>query len=331
MPELPLNPTLLEDLETAYQRNVETGRITSSTAHDLGSAAAAAATVNRQNDAETNVNDLHLTPEQQAVVDDLREQLDTSVEAYTQLVADLSIHMDGRVDGHEIEAIFDSELAVWVANGTLDYIHEQHEQDPELTFSLVTSPNIVVPQDHIYDAAHLFAKGQEESDGKKWDSAYVYTDLYDLYSDAELSGTPLSVGGDIPDVRFTLIPSKYTTGIPITEVGKQKEALGQYKENETEGRMRPDMRLRIPSVLDGIAWWHKLRVDYEEEQATSMEAGKGLQVSSYEETYLRHIDLPVKEVQGNRLVPESYVGGDGRPYLYLSLVDAGYGVRVAVG
>jgi hypothetical protein len=123
---------------------------------------------------------------------------------------------------------------------------------------------------------------------------YAYKDLYKQYSAEELSGKRT----DGP-YRIVYIPKQYTiSAAPISQQLKQLEG-------------------HIPTVLEAICFWFTLR-----------EAGEPL---DFDNTYIRHIDLPIKTISGDRRVADSCVYGDGRPYLDNSLVGVDGGVRVAVG
>ena len=326
MSELPLNPTLLQDLEAAYQRNVDTGRVALDATHDLGATAAAAATENQHNDGETSVDDLNLTPEQEQLAEELRDQLEgISTGAYIELADALGVDYKGG-----LLSPFEDQLVQWAKNGTLDYLNESMEANPGLTFSLVISPNEVVSKTELYVAAHRFAQGQDNPTGGKWAGASVDARLYDQYSDAALCGDPIVYTDEqTPDVRFTLIPNKFTSSIPRGSALNQRDAFEQYRHEETEGRLRNDMTLKTPSLLDSIAWWYTLR---EEQRVDSRNPTKSLSVKGFRDTYIRHLDLSPVLVNDRFMLTGNCVDRDGRPILDGIEADVGFeGVRIAAG
>lgn len=284
---------------------------------DLGAIAAAAVAAAPEQPGTDR--ELVTPPELAPIVEQLRDSWDDSYHAYGQLADALGIAPENAAD---VNDAFEEQLAQWAATGSLDYVHEQQEQNPELSFSLVTVPDEVIGKDKLYQAAHIFAKGQ---DG--WDEAYIYNSLYDLYSDEQLCGIPVSeTNGTNQTVRFVLIPSQFTDELGNTNVANQRESLNEFTREQTD--THPGIDLKIPSVLDGIAWWYTLR---EAQRETSGNPDKQLDVTDYKETYLRHIDLPERTPDGWAAVPYSCVLGGGRPDLFRSDVDHDDSVRVAVG
>jgi hypothetical protein len=107
-----------------------------------------------------------------------------------------------------------------------------------------------------------------------------------------------------------LIPSSYN--IDYGTVKEQKEQLMTLQEKTPS--------LRVPSVLEAVSYWFRLRPDKHKPLKGS---GMG------DKTYIRHFDLPDRSDGGWLYVPRSVVVDDGEPRLGRSGGDDRG--RVAVG
>ncbi len=90
---------------------------------------------------------------------------------------------------------------------------------------------------------------------------------------------------------------------------------------------RPFINLMIPSVLDSIAWWYTLR---ETQRQASGKPNKHLYVTSYQDTYVRHIDLLEKVIFDRPVVQDSFVNGMGQPILGDSDISSHLSARIAI-
>jgi len=83
----------------------------------------------------------------------------------------------------------------------------------------------------------------------------------------------------------------------------------------------PNLKLHVPSVLDGLSFWQTLRA-----------AGDTLKNGDvWGRTGIRHFNLAAKRLGRWLRVPYSYVDDDGRPALNGSRAEDGDRARLAVG
>ena len=195
-----------------------------------------------------------------------------------------------------------AEFEAWFTDDKLAYIAAAQESDPNLHFTLVATPNVLASSKEIIKVARAFGENQPYG-------TYVYDSLYNKYSAEQLSGTNPDNGNS---VQFSLIPSAFTPEMSGTVVGQRAKLEKLQADN-------PD--LKVPSVLEGITFWHTLRA-----QGNSLDSG-----AVFDRTYIRHFDLPEQRIDDWTYVPYSYVDDDGEPYLYSSYVQYDRYGRVAVG
>jgi len=196
-----------------------------------------------------------------------------------------------------------SELSAWLNDDKLAYIDGTMELDPELSYTLVVTPNAPVATDRIIKLATVFGEGQPIS-------TYVYKNLLGKYKSEQLSGYDAKSD---TDVRFKLIPNKFTSDF----YGTAKQQADKLTRAQIENPF-----LSVPSVLDAVTFWETLHSDG---HGTLSKSG------TFDRTYIRHFDLDPKRVVGYSCVPSSAVYVDGQPYLGFSCVDYGRYGRVAVG
>lgn len=139
--------------------------------------------------------------------------------------------------------------------------------------TLIAVPDKVIPKSNLFMLAQEFGKTQPLK-------TYIYTELYELYSDEELSGKP-----EGNKVRFVHIQKEFDTTLSNKTVAEQKQILPK--------------NFRVPSVLEAIALWYVLR-----DQDKSL---------TFDKTYIRHFDLEPKRLVGWSFVPYSFVHYDGGP------------------
>jgi len=83
----------------------------------------------------------------------------------------------------------------------------------------------------------------------------------------------------------------------------------------------PNLKLHVPSVLDGLSFWQTLRA-----------AGDTLKNGDvWGRTGIRHFNLAAKRLDRWLDVPLSSVSDDGQPTLYYSNAEYGLIARLAVG
>ena len=240
----------------------------------------------------------------------IREQLSSAFAAYKTVAEQLGskqrLFRKGEtvISPNELERLFAAKDKEWQANGIYDYLVEQLIENGA-RFNLVATPNIEASEAQIVALAESFGKDQPYS-------TYVYDDLYRKghYSGREWSGN----SGNAP-VRLSLIPSRVDSEIGYKPVNEQVRMV-----RERQAR-RPELNVRVPSLLDAVTYWYSLRA-----------GGDKLDDSSaFDKTYIRHIDLEPKTVDRWPIVPYSFVDFGGRPRLDYSTADFENDVRLSVG
>ncbi|MEK7059791.1 MAG: hypothetical protein AAB971_03475 [Patescibacteria group bacterium] len=197
-----------------------------------------------------------------------------------------------------------NEVEAWLTDEKLAYVANAMEVDPELSFTLVATPNVVVPKKDIVKVAKAFGQGQPyETD--------VYDSLYDKYTAQQLSGTDPNNGNS---VQFSLIPSKFIDSMEGT-VTKQRSELTNLQANS------PELNFKVPSPLEAETFKQTLRA-----QGDDLATG-----DVFNRTYIRHFDLPEQRIDDWRCVPGSFVSDRGQSDLNNSNVRNDIPARVAVG
>lgn len=234
-------------------------------------------------------------------IEHIGEQVRSAYTGYSTVAEQLE-HMPMRLE--ELEQLFAAKGKEWQTNGTYDYLVEQLIANGA-RFSLVATPNIEASEAQTVALAEAFGKEQPYE-------TYVYDELYrkGRYTGKEFSGN----GGNDP-VRLSLIPSRRDAVLSGETVETQVRML---RERQTS---KPNLNLRVPSVLDAITYWYTLRA----------QGDKLADSSAFDKTYIRHFDLDPKAVDRWSYVPYSYVYNGGKPSLNGSDVGDGFDARVAVG
>ncbi len=238
----------------------------------------------------------------------IREQVKPAYLAY-KMVADKILGDGGSLNefgaaasAYEVEQLFAAKDREWRTNGVYDYLVEKLIAEGA-QFRLVATPNIEANESQIVALAEAFGKGQP----------YKTVVDDDLYRRAHYTGRELSGNKGTAPIRFGLMPNCYDS-----EMSKHRaEALEQLHNRRTE---RPELDVRVPSLLEAITYWHVLRV-----QGDKLDDRK-----TYARTHICHFDLPSKMKEGKRVIPSSAVGlFVGEPIL--GYVTDGINVRLAVG
>jgi len=236
-----------------------------------------------------------------SIAEHTREQLKSAFIANQEVSRQLGTEQVSQQEFAEIFAAKDKE---WQENGVYDYLVEQLIESGA-RFNLVATPNIEASEAQIVALAEAFGKQQPYE-------TYVYDELYrkGRYTGREFSGK----GGNDP-VRLSLIPSRRDAVLSGNTVETQVRML---REQQTS---KPNLNLRVPSVLDAVTYWYTLRA----------QGDKLADSSAFDKTYIRHFDLDPKAVGGWSFVPRSFVNRDGGPGLDLSAVERDGVARVSVG
>lgn len=239
----------------------------------------------------------------------IRDQLRGAFMAYSTVAGQLKTERRFRkpesgVSAQELEHLFALKDKEWQENGVYDHLVEELIANGA-RYNLVATPNVEATEKQIVALAEAFGKDQPYE-------TYVYDELYrkGRYTGREFSGN----GGSDP-VRLSLIPSRRDAVLSGKTVETQVRML---REQQTG---KPNLNLRVPSVLDAVTYWYTLRA----------QGDKLADSSAFDKTYIRHFDLEPKAVAGWSFVPYSYVLYGGTPSLYRSGVEDDDGARVSVG
>lgn len=243
----------------------------------------------------------------------IRAQVESSYAAYLVVARQLGIEPSQQVDLGTLQQLFEYQDAQWRERGVYDYIVEQLLKHNSRHTLLIT-PEYEASEQQVVALAEAFGKQQSYE-------AYVYDPLYcsGVYTPAELSrGLQASLGSSqAPHVplRFSLIPSALDQELSRHAVREQVAMLADRQATH------PKLGYAVPSILDSITYWYTLRA-----QGDSLDDD-----SAFDRTYVRHFDLPPQQVEGNSVVPCSYVLDDGEPNLVSSLAEDQRSARLLVG
>jgi hypothetical protein len=234
----------------------------------------------------------------------LAEQLASAAAGYTAV---LEVVNAGRRKRNVLAPASDetlaAELEAWFTEDKLAYVAAVQETDPDVSFTLVATPNVIVSHTELAVAAEVFGDYQPTE-------TYVWDPLYSTYAAEQLSGTDPDNGDS---VVFSLIPSKNSPDM-IGTVSELREQLAILQDDN------PD--LKVPSPLEAVTYWHTLRA-----QGESLTDN-----NTFNRTCIRHFDLPKHRVKGWLGVPDSYINNAGSPNLTgTSALHDHYPARIALG
>ena len=239
----------------------------------------------------------------------IREQLRGAFMAYSIVAGQLKTEdalgkPESGVSAQELEHLFALKDKEWQENGVYDHLVEELIANGA-RYNLVATPNVEATEKQIVALAEEFGKQQPYK-------TYVYDELYrkNRYTGREFSGN----GGNDP-VRFSLIPSRRDAVLSGKTVETQVRMLSEQQAG------KPNLNLRVPSVLDAVTYWYTLRA----------RGDKLADSSAFDKTYIRHFDLDPKAVDGWSYVPRSFMFDGGEPGLHYSDVEYDYDARVSVG
>lgn len=242
----------------------------------------------------------------------IREQQKAAYDAY-QTVTNKLLGAKRSIFGRSKEAIASSDSFArmfaakdqeWAESGVYEYAIDRLIENGA-RFSLVATPNVPATATDIVKLAQDFGKDQPYP-------TYVYEDMYrdNNYSIEQWSGQNGSEA-----IRFSLIPSRNDPELGSARADIQLEKLKQIRAES------PALNVRVPSVLDAVAYWYTLRA-----QGDKLDTSE-----AYYKTYIRHFDLPPVRTGFGPDVPDSCVVVDGGPDLDNSDAGDGREARVAVG
>lgn len=195
-----------------------------------------------------------------------------------------------------------NEFEAWFTNDKLAYVTAAREADPNVRFTLVATPNVVVAPADIIKLAKAFGENQPYE-------ASVSEPLYSQYSALQLSGTDPDNGRS---VQFSLIPGSYTPEMSGT-VEQRRMKLAKLQVDY------PD--LKVPSVLEAVSYWQTLRA----------QGDRLADSTAFARTCIWHFDLPEQRLGDLFYTPYSGVGDPGWPVLSYSRHDVEDNGLVSVG
>ncbi len=247
------------------------------------------------NSAEQLLMDKSESPEIKDFKDMIESQAETSLNAANVIINKLirirdfnsSFYDIKPATSEEFSGILDAKLDEWQSNGSMDWCSEYLEKNSG-TFTLVATPNTLADSKEIIGIAKTFAEDQQPEQELEFFEA-----LYERYSALELSGST------IPDsnIRLSLIPNTLDDRL-IGSLEKQRATLQNLQINHPN--------LRVPSVLDAMAYWESLRA-----QGDNL-----INDDTWIATYIRHFDLEGKRTSNGLQdwTLRTYASGKGLGY-----------------
>ncbi len=199
---------------------------------------------------------------------------------------------------------FEFEYDNWLTDEKMAYLSQELEADPDLKYTLVATPNIIVGTKSLIAYATEFSKNlpYEPIIGRPY---------FREYTDVELSGTHPS---NHHRVQFSLIPSKYSEEVSGT-VKEQRAKLHTLQAKHGF--------LKVPSVFDALTYWQTIYNRDHGQIAVSNE--------TYLETDIRHFDMPRRsDFHGHRIVPSTAACHGGGSYFGASEAEASGKGRLAI-
>jgi hypothetical protein len=230
------------------------------------------------------------------------EQLTSASKGYNAVIDALNAGRRSKNVLATTDGTIAAEFEDWLTEEKLAYVAAAQEADPNVRFTLVATPNVLVDHKDLIKVAKDFGENQPYA-------TYVWDEMYKKYTPQQLSGTDPDNGNQ---VIFSLIPSSYTPGMEGTVI-EQRAKLDKLRSD------MPD--LEVPSPLEAVTYWQTLRA-----------SGDQLADSStFDRTYIRHFDLPEQRFDDWLRVPRSYVNGAGEPALSDSSAQRDGSARLSVG
>jgi hypothetical protein len=313
----PAGESLAEQLQSAYARNVNEGRVVAS---DSLASVAGAAVAAAEADTEVAFNLEQLTERQREIAEGILGQVESSwhgMEATAAALNMTALAFRDRMNilsEAELEEQVESTLLDWANRGVLDYLADKLEADPDMEFTLVATPIPTADQwpDNKPEAAiqagfKEFAAGQPNAT-----TDYIYDSYCQGYTREDICGQLQTDGNTGPTVDLSLVPTKFSSDEVLSgAVADQQEALLNLQTTS------PDLGYHVSSPLTQLTRLYTLRAQQPD--------GEPLQ--GFDLTFIRNFDLPL--VDG--CVPFSCVYGGG--YVNARGGGAGFdgGARVAVG
>lgn len=198
----------------------------------------------------------------------------------------------------------EAEFEEWFDADRLAYVKKTMEANPNLTWTLLATPNVTVTADEFLAGTRKFGEGQPYK-------TKVWSDIAKQYTPEEISGTDPSNGKAF---KFKLVPNEFSSEVS-GKVAIQKANLNELQEEYPF--------LEATSPLEDLNWLNAKR---------AANGGKPLVGSGMADaTYMRSYGLKPKRVDGYLSVPGLCVFGDGGLLVRRSWAEGGYGGRVSVG
>lgn len=210
---------------------------------------------------------------------------------------------DGRASASQLTIptldVFEEEMEDWLTDDKVEYAAQSHEG----AYTLVATPNVIVSGKDIKKVVKSLA-------GSMAINYDVGFRMASKFTKEQLSGTKPDSGNSI---QFSLIPNGPTSGMHGT-VHEQREKLAELQ------ALHPDLGLKVPSPFEAVNYWMAMRAKH---------LGKSNEERYYEQTLIRHFDLPETRALGHRKsVLMSCAADCAVRYEAIEFSEAG---RVAVG
>lgn len=241
------------------------------------------------------------------IMNSIHFHMESTVEGYYSIVNALENMQTGKYLGlskKENARVFTEKFDNWLTVEKISLLKHMKETQPDIDFTLVATPNIVIDSADIVSMAKYFFQCQSST--SEWE------ELYSRYTAEQLSGVDINSPSA---VNFLVVPSKANLELagPISE----QRALLLKLQLEHDS-------LKVPSVMQSMSYWATLE---------SQGMFRGYDVMSEDTTSIIHFDLP--EYSGSdiasRVVPYSYINSYGTRNLDIISSLCRHNARLAVG
>lgn len=197
--------------------------------------------------------------------------------AYSGYRSVIDILKNGENESGRFEAAspkdINNEFDIWFTTNKVKAAKGLQENDPDLTFTLVATPNYFVSASTIANAKRSHIDSES---------------FWKMYTPKELSGTN---PGNGKAVKFSLISNKHDVGMKDT-VRKQRSALNNLHNKFKE--------VSVPSPLEAMTFFERL----------CFEGVILYDSNNFDKTYTRHFNLPEKRINGWTQVPVTRISED---------------------
>jgi hypothetical protein len=222
-------------------------------------------------------------------------QVDVAYETYNEVCKLLGVDLETK------EEDVREELSVWLTEDKLEYVAAAKEADPELEFTLVATPNMIISASLLQKLFTNFSQDETKNFGQ----------LLSYFNPEELCGTDPINGNS---TMFALIPNKVDERL-YGDITKQIFNLEELQQSDLSS-------LKVPSVLEAAVYWFVLR----NSQKLTNERG------TLRQTYVNHFNLTNQLPEYyRRFVIASCIDDVGHAWLKEAYSNKENSGKVAVG